>query len=226
MASVKPFNTDKKTINILIVDDHQMVRQGLKKMLLTLNSTLLIKTSEADSGKKAIEKLNQKQYDIVFMDYQMPDNSGLETINQIFRFKTDQKIIVISNYDQLAYVDSVRSAGAMGYLLKNIESRELLKAINRILEGKVYYSNDVMLKLEDAKEQRVVQENKINSLLTKRETEVLGLIANELNNYEISKKLFISPKTVQSHRQNLLIKLGVKNTAGLVKKAYKLKLID
>ncbi len=226
MASVKPFNTHKPTIHILIVDDHQMVRQGLKKMLLSLNSTFLIKTSEADCGKKAIEKLNQKQYDIVFIDYQMPENSGLETINQILRFKPAQKIIVISNYDQLAYLESVRSAGAMGYLLKNIESPELLKAINRILQGKLYYSNDVMLKLIEAEERNVVQENKIKNLLTKREIEVLRLIANELNNDQIGKKLFISPKTVQSHRQNLLIKLGVKNTAGLVKNAYQLKLID
>jgi len=226
MASVKPFNSDKKTINILIVDDHQMVRQGLKKMLLSLNGPFIIKTTEAESGKKAIEKLNQKNYDLVFMDYQMPGNSGLETTNQILRFKPHQKIIVLSNYDQLAYVESVRNAGAMGYLLKNIESAELLKALTRILQGKVYYSNDIMLKLVEAKEQSVVQENKIKSLLTKRETEVLRLIANELTNHEIGKELFISPKTVQSHRQNLLIKLGVNNTVGLVKKAFKMKLID
>lgn len=226
MASVKLFNIEKRTIDILIVDDHQMVRQGLKKMLLSLNGPFIIKTMEAESGKKAIEKLNQNNYDIVFMDYQMPDNSGLETINQVLRFKPHQKIIVLSNYDQLAYVESVRSAGALDYLLKNIESAELLKAINRILKGKVYYSNDVMLKLVEAKEQGLVQENKIKTLLTKRETQVLKLIASELSHDEIGKKLFISPKTVQTHRQNLLIKLGVKNTAGLVKKALKMKLID
>jgi len=225
MAHIKPFNTLKKDISLLIVDDHQLVRQGLKKMILSLKSPYVMKLTEAENGEEAIRKINQKEFDMVFMDYQMPGHSGLETIYRILRFKPQQKIIVLSNYDEITFVESVRDAGAKGYLLKNIESPELLKAISSVLAGFTYYSSDITLKLLEAGENSAYQNNVKQNLLTARETEVLTLIAMELKNEEIARRLFISKRTVDTHRRNIKLKLEVKNTAGLTREAIKMKLV-
>jgi DNA-binding NarL/FixJ family response regulator len=226
MARFQTVKKKKDLVNILIVDDHKLIRQGLTKMLSSLKKYLNAQITEADSGAQAILKINQKDFNLVIMDYQMPDTSGLEIIRRILRFKPRMKIIILSNYDDLIYVESVREAGAKGYLLKDIESDELLKAITKVLEGSIYYSNEIALKLLESNENQKALSGLGTAQLTKREVEILKLIAMELSTPEISEKLFISKKTVDSHRQNLLHKLKVKNTAGLVKAAYKMKLLD
>lgn len=225
MAQLQTIKKEKPLVNTLIVDNHKMLRQGLKKMLSSLKKNLNIQITEADSGAQAILKINQNDFDIVIMDYQMPEISGLETIRRILRFKPRMKIIVLSNYDELAYVESVRDAGAKGYILKDIESEELLKAIITVLSGNIYYSNEIALKLLESNENHKPSNRFGSAQLTKRELEILKLIAMELSTEEIAEKLFISKKTVDTHRQNLLHKLKVKNTAGLVKAAYKMKLL-
>ncbi|MEO5908472.1 MAG: response regulator transcription factor [Ginsengibacter sp.] len=225
MAQLQTIKKEKPLVNTLIVDNHKMLRQGLKKMLSSLKKNLNIQITEADSGAQAILKINQNDFDIVIMDYQMPEISGLETIRRILRFKPRMKIIVLSNYDELAYVESVRDAGAKGYILKDIESEELLKAIIIVLSGNIYYSNEIALKLLESNENHKPSNRFGSAQLTKRELEILKLIAMELSTEEIAEKLFISKKTVDTHRQNLLHKLKVKNTAGLVKAAYKMKLL-
>jgi DNA-binding NarL/FixJ family response regulator len=216
----------QKLIQILIVDDHKVLRQGLKKMISSLKPKLTAEIWEADSGAQAMLKVEKKDFDLIIMDYQMPDSSGLETIRRILRFKTKQKIIILSNYDTLVYVESVMGAGAKGYLLKSFEADELLKAINTVISGKKYYSNEIAIKLLEASENNNSSKLVLKNNLTKREVEVLKLIAMELTDKQISEKLFISIRTVGTHRQNLKQKLNVKNTAGLVKAAIKMNLMD
>lgn len=226
MARLQTIKKKNKIVDILIVDDHKVLRQGLKKMLSSLKKYLNIQIAEADSGAQAILKINQKDFDLIIMDYKMPDTSGLETIRRIRRFKSRMKIIILSNYDDLVFVESVREAGAKGYLLKDIEPDELLKAINTVLAGKIYYSNEIALKLLESNVSQKTSNRIATAKLTKRELEILKLIAMELSTAAIAEKLFISKKTVDTHRQNLLHKLKVKNTAGLVKAAYKMELIE
>lgn len=226
MAKLQTLKKKTKLVNILIVDDHKVLRQGLIKMLSSLKQHLNIQITEADSGAQAILKINQKDFNLIIMDYKMPDATGLETIRRILRFKSRMKIIILSNYDELAFVESVRDAGAKGYLLKSVGTEELLKAITTVLQGNIYYSNEIALKIIESNENNQPSNRLGSAKLTKRETEILGLIATGLSNKAISEKLFISKKTVDSHRQNLLHKLNVKNTAGLVKAAYKMNLLD
>ena len=226
MDQLKNLKEKKNLLNILIVDDHKVLRQGLKKMLAPLKKELNIKITEADSGSQAMLKINDNDFDLIIMDYKMRDTTGLEMIGCIRRFKPLMKIIILSYYDELAFVESVRDAGAKGYLLKDIEPAELFKAITTVLEGGIYYSSEIVLKLMESKENNKPVNRLMKATLTKREIEILNLIAMELSNKQISEKLFISIKTVDSHRQNLLHKLNVKNTAGLVKAAYRLNLFD
>jgi DNA-binding NarL/FixJ family response regulator len=226
MAKLQNVKRKKDIVNVLIVDDHKLLRQGLRKMLSSLKKFLSIQITEADSGAQAILKINQKDFNLIIMDYQMPDTSGLETIRRILRFKPKMKIIVLSNYDELVFVESVRDAGAKGYILKNIESEELLKAVTAVLQGNIYYSNEIALKLIEASDNNKPSDTFKKAQLTKRETEILQLIGMELSTQEIAEKLFISKKTVDSHRQNLLHKLNVKNAAGLAKAALKMNLLE
>jgi len=225
MDQLKNLKEKKNLLNILIVDDHKVLRQGLKKMLAPLKKELNIKITEADSGSQAMLKINDNDFDLIIMDYKMPDTTGLEMIGCIRRFKPLMKIIILSYYDELAFVESVRDAGAKGYLLKDIEPAELFKAITTVLEGGIYYSSEIVLKLMESKENNKPVNRLMKATLTKREIEILNLIAMELSNKQISEKLFISIKTVDSHRQNLLHKLNVKNTAGLVNAAHKMNLL-
>ena len=222
---MKSVNTCKNEIGVLIVDDHPMLRQGLKKMLIALKPYLIIKVTEAESGEAALHKIEKTNFDLVFMDYQMPGLSGTESIYRILRFKPGLKIITLSNYDELSFVESVRDAGAKGYLLKNIESPELLKAINTILAGNVYYSSDIAIKLLEAAEEKPAEKKRNKDNLTKREMEVINLIAMELKNKEIGERLFISERTVGTHRRNIMMKLQVRNSVGLVKEALRMKLL-
>ncbi len=216
----------KRTIKILIIDDHRMVRDGLKVMLSSLDSHWQFKITEAASGEEAMHKLDRMIFDLVIIDYQMPGLSGAETVQRILRFKTGIKILALSNYDELAYIQSMMEAGARGFVLKNIEPAEMYNAIKTILAGKVYYSSDVAIKLLDPGHEKNIDKNKISHLLTSREKEVLQMIAMEMTNDEIAARLYLAKRTIDTHRQHLITKLQVKNTAGLVKMALKLNLVQ
>ena len=212
-------------INVLVIDDHKMIRDGLKVMLASLSKFQLFKLVEADSGEDAIKKINKNTFEVVIIDYQMPGLSGAETIQRILRFRPKMKILALSNYDELSYIQSMMDAGAKGYILKNIEPTEMLNAIKTILADKVYYCNEVAIKLIEAAEAKKISKEKAKKILTRREIEVLQMIAMEMNNDEIARKLFVAKRTVDTHRQNLLNKLQVKNSIGLLRVAYKLDLV-
>lgn len=213
------------TIRLLIIDDHQMVRDGIRVMLESRVDLQHFELDEAENGELGIQKILKRNYDIVLIDYQLPGMSGTETLKKIRLYKKDMKVLALSNYDELSYVKSMINEGANGYILKNIEPSQLVHAIQSVLGGSSYYSNEVALKLIDSARttDNIIPANK--SRLTKRELEVLKMIALEMTNDEIAKGLFISKRTVDTHRQNLLNKLHVKNTAGLIKAAYAFNLV-
>lgn len=216
----------KQAVNVLIIDDHKMVRDGLKVMLASLNKCIPFKVFEAENGEDAVKKINRQHFDLVIIDYQMPGMSGADIIYRILRFKPEMKILALSNYDELPYIQSMMDAGARGYVLKNIEPAEMLNAIKTILAGRIYYCSEVAVKLinwGDEKKAKTIQANKI---LTRREIDVLQMIALEMTNEEIAQRLFVSKRTIDTHRQNLINKLQVKNTAGLVRAALKLSLLE
>jgi DNA-binding NarL/FixJ family response regulator len=212
-------------INLLIADDHQMVRDGIKVMLQSKKDVFQFVIDEAENGEEAIKKVSKKSYDVILMDYRMPDMSGAETTENILRTQPRIKILALSNYDELPYVERMIAAGAKGYVLKNIEPTQLLVAIKTIMEGNTYYSNEVSTKLLDSQGKKAVSHILEKHGLTKRELEVLRMIAQEMTNEEIAEKLFVGKRTVDTHRQNLLNKLHARNTVGLIKAAYKLELV-
>lgn len=218
-------NVATDTIRLLIIDDHQMVRDGIRVMLESKAEVMHFEIDEAENGEIGVQKILKKPFDIVLCDYQLPGMSGTQTLKQIRLYKKDIKVLALSNYDELSYIKSMISEGANGYILKNIEPSQLLHAIQVVLAGSSYYSNEVALKLIDSAKnpETVVPASK--NRLTKRELEILKMIALEMTNDEIAKGLFISKRTVDTHRQNLLNKLHVKNTAGLIKAAYAFDLV-
>lgn len=220
-------NKKKQVIRLLIVDDHPMVRDGIRQMLKLAGKDILFDVSEADSGERAIDKIRYEDVDIIIMDYQLPETTGDKIIEAMLLYKPTSKILAVSNYDQLAYIQRMMSAGASGYVLKNIEPPELLKAIRIILEGKIYYCNEVAIKLLDAPKTGSTLSKKMDNKynLTVRELEVLRLIAEEKTNEEIAENLFIAKRTIDTHRQHILTKVQARNTAGLIKVAYELHLV-
>ena len=211
-------------INIGIVDDHKIVRDGVKVMVEDHPGFDII--CEAENGKEAIEQCSNNNVDILIMDITMPVMDGIEATRVIKENHPDIKILALTMLSEDQHIRKMIKAGASGYILKNSGKQELIKAIESIIEGKHYFSNDAT--------QAILQElvtpdvNKVNDEddvhITDREREVLKLIVNEFTNQEIADKLFVSVRTIDAHRRNLLQKTGAKNTAGLVKYALKNKL--
>jgi DNA-binding NarL/FixJ family response regulator len=216
-------NNNIQKVRLLIVDDHQMVRDGIRVMLESQNKTYAFVITEAENGEDAIKNVLKYDYDIILIDYQLPKMTGMETVEKILLYKPTTKILALSNYDELTYINNMLKAGVSGYILKNVEPIELIAAIKTILNDKIFYSNEVAIKLIESKKRTASSIDKYS--LTKRELEILKLITEEKTNDEISTLLFIAKRTVDSHRQNLLNKLGVKNTVGLTKIAIEYKLI-
>jgi DNA-binding NarL/FixJ family response regulator len=223
-----------KKIKILLVDDHKLVRNGIKYTLESGGiSNRISEIHEAVNGDEAVKRAIITNYDIIFMDINMPEKDGIKATKEIVRNDKFTKIIALSMFDEDFEIRSMIKAGASGYLLKNTGPEILEEAINTILEGRNYYSNDVAIKLMQPFSDSTLNQEKVKrssvskneNVLSKREMEVLTLISSELTNEEIGKKLNLSKRTVDSHRQNIINKLQVKNTAGLIKYAFKLGLI-
>jgi DNA-binding NarL/FixJ family response regulator len=216
---------DTQLIHLLIVDDHQMVRDGIRVMLESQNNTYSFVITEAENGEDAVKKILHHHYDIILIDYQLPKMSGLQTIEKILLYQPEAKILALSNYDEVTYVTNMLNAGARGYILKNIEPAQLLTAVKTVLDNKIFYSNEIAVKLIENEKSKAKPNTRNKFGLTERELLILKMIAQELSNEEIAKSLNIAKRTVDAHRQNLLNKLNAKNTVGLVKAAYLLKLV-
>lgn len=215
-------------ITILIADDHKIFRQGLTELLNKEQNMMVI--GDAGEGKDVIEFLRLQKVDVVLMDIDMGEGetSGIELTSEIIKLYPETKVLALSMHGDKNYIVKMLEAGATGYILKNAGKEEMINAIQTVANGNTYFSSLVSAKLL---EQIINPTNSKKSKpkgtpLTDREIEVLKLIADEYSNPEIAEKLFISVRTVDTHRRNLLDKLGVKNTAGLVKYAFQKGLLD
>lgn len=220
-----------KIIHLLIVDDHPIIRDGLRNMLETQKDFADFRVFEAESEVQAIEVVSNQPIDCVIMDFQLPDKKGHEITASILRINPNLKVLGLSNYDEYAYALDMLKAGAKGYVLKNVGTKDLLSAIAQIMDGKVFYSNEIANKLinhklkelllaEDSGTTRMIDGMDENTPLSNRELQIIRLIAGEHTNEEIANKLSLSKRTVDNHRQNMLNKLQLRNTAGLVKYAF------
>ncbi|HMT75277.1 MAG TPA: response regulator transcription factor [Chitinophagaceae bacterium] len=210
-------------VNILIADDHKMVRDGIRLMLSLQNNKINFFISEAADGGEAVSLALRKSFDIILMDYRMPVFNGDEAIRRILLYKPESRILVLSSGVNPLIVQAVVKSGAKGFILKDVGTDELVDAIGTVINGGTYYSAglDEDLSVAGTEVTPVDIKSKCKQLgISMRELEILKYISNEYTNDEIASKLDISKRTVDTHRQNLMNKLKVKNTAGLVKFAF------
>lgn len=200
---------------IFVVDDHYMVIEGIRSLLQ--NEKTLDWMGHATNAESCLSFLKLHEPDVILMDVNLPDKSGIDLCKEVKQLYPAIAILGLSTFNQQAVIKNMIDNGASGYVLKNATKEELLEAINSALKGKVYYSFEVLNSL------RKPEPNQL--LITRREKEVLLLIAEGLTNAAIAEKLFISIPTVNTHRKSLLEKFDVKNTAMLIGKATKLALI-
>lgn len=211
-----------KKIKIILADDHAMIRDGIKS-LLSKNKDLMI-AGEAANGREVVALYHSVAPDLVIMDISMPDMNGMDAAQLILQHDGEAKIIMLSMYDDEEYISRCMESGVKGYVVKNETGGELDHAIKTVLKGQSYFSQQVQKVIFN---QYSISVGKKNSKepevrLTSREVEIVQLIAEGLTSHEMAEKLFISPRTVETHRANLMKKMGVKNSIELVKKAEKM----
>lgn len=210
---------------ILIADDHAMVRDGVKN-LIQQNKDLTV-IGEAKSGNETLELFDKLQPDLVILDISMPDMNGMEVSKAILEKNPDANIVILSMYEDEDYISRCLEYGVKGYVVKNESGSELDYAIKSVLSGKNYFSRQAQDVIFKKYTQNVARKKpKEDAIkLTKREIEIIKLIADGLTSQQMADKLFISPRTVETHRANLMKKVGVKNAIELVKKAQQLNLL-
>lgn len=209
-------------VKVLIVDDHDLVRKGFISLLQS-QEELDFDFLEANDGEDAIRKLKVFDADLVLMDITMPVMDGLRATKEILQLRPDARIIALTMHSELSFVKKMMELGAMGYLLKNTELGELILAVKTVLSGKKYFASEIGVKLFEQRDGF----NKGNPRsMTQREKDVLKELANGLTSKEIAVKLELSKRTIDTHRQNLINKLQVKNTAELVKYALSSGILD
>ena len=207
-------------IKLIIADDHELFRNGLTELLRKHDEIKIVK-SVAD-GLEFMELINtQFEADIVLLDITMPNMDGFQVLKELKNLNSTIKPIVISMHNDGNYIAKCAKMGAYGYLLKNTDEAELILAIRSVNKGKKYFSAEISEKMINFMSTQSISEN----VLSNKENEVLGLIAKGLTTKEIAEKLFVSSRTIETHRANILKKLEVKNTAELIKKAAKMNLI-
>ncbi|GGF24179.1 response regulator [Flavobacterium limi] len=207
-------------IKLIIADDHELFRKGLAELLRKHDDLKIVKS--VGDGVEFMELINTKfEADIVLLDITMPNMDGFQVLKELKTLNSDIRPIVISMHNDGNYIAKCAKMGAYGYLLKNTDEAELILAIRSVANGKKYFSAEISEKMINFMSAQSISEN----VLSNKETEVLGLIAKGLTTKEIAEKLFVSSRTIETHRANVLKKLEVKNTAELIKKAAKMNLI-
>ncbi|UKJ08523.1 response regulator [Solitalea lacus] len=209
-------------IKVTIADDHIVVLNGLKMMLENQPNISIISTNI--NGTELLDSLAIQQPDVLLLDIQMPGMTGLELSPIIAKTYPEVKIITLTNFEASHYVKQMIRNGVAGYLLKNTDRETLIKAIETVYEGEQFIDRHIQkVLLEESLSGKKVSSYEVP--LTKREKEILKLVAEEKSNQDIADMLFISLRTVETHRLNLSQKLNIKNTAGLVKEAIKRGLV-
>ena len=211
----------KVELTICVVDDHALFREGLVQLLA--GSDIQGEICEAKNGIELLDLLEQKNIDLILMDIEMPEMNGIDTTREALKRHPGQKIIALSMYANESYYSEMIDAGAKGFLLKNSSFEDVGHAIGEVLSGNNYFSPEIL----DAIIRNLNRKIKRPNLeLTDRETEILYHICKGLSNQEIADNLFISKRTVDKHRENLLLKTQSRNTAGLVIYAIKNHIVE
>ncbi|NQY10121.1 MAG: response regulator transcription factor [Flavobacteriales bacterium] len=219
-------STDKK-IKIILVDDHKVIRDALTSYLNNDEEFEII--AEASNGNDAIELARTTVADIFIMDINMGEPDGIQCTKEIKKINPNIKILALTMFNESQHIKQMMNAGASGYLLKNVGVEEVKTAIKNVYQGNIYYSSEVTeTVMNSLQEKKVSTSSKFitDIPLTEREKEVLQLIIEEFSNKEIANKLFISSRTVDAHKRNLLEKTNSKNIAGLVVYAINNKVFD
>mgnify|MGYP000645498995 CR=1 FL=1 len=209
------------TIKVTIIDDHIMILKGLKSMIDGVENIRVYGTY--CYGEDLLHFLKTKSPDIILMDIELPDISGIDLCKIVNEKHPEIPIIAISSHEEISYLNNMTNAGAKGYLLKSTDKKEIIFAIKTVLSGQNYI--DKRLKEKLINESLGFSSTETAPNLTKRETEIFELIGKGCTNKEISALLSISKRTVDAHRQNILKKFDVHNTAELVKKGMRLNLL-
>ena len=210
------------SIKIAITDDHQLVLQGIKSMLSDTEEVNVV--AGFSTAEQTLQGLASSKAEVLLLDINLPDLDGISLSKKLLQQQPELKIIALTNFEDLSFVKRMLKNGVHGYLLKNTDKLELISALKAVLSGEIYLQKDLQkrLLLNDTKSN---SRNQLIPKLTRREQEVLQAIAEELTTKEISEKLFISPKTVETHRMNLMSKLGAKNSVGIIKIALENELL-
>ncbi|KAA0968732.1 response regulator transcription factor [Pseudomonas sp. ANT_H12B] len=196
-------------IRVALVDDHSLVRDGIKALLAVMAPLEVV--GEAENGAEAIEMVGRCQPDLLLVDIGLKDMNGLELTRVLRSQYPTLKVLVLSMYDNNEYVSESVRAGASGYVLKNSPSREIIAAIEAIASGGTFYSAEIA--------QRLIADKSTDNELTPRESQVLSKMAQGLNNKEMARALDISVRTVETHRLSIRRKLSIDKPAALVKYA-------
>ena len=216
----------KKTI--LIVDDHPLVREGLKSILKPATEYEVV--GQAGKARQALHLVKSLQPDLVLLDLSLPDKSGLEICREIRNISPPTRILIVSMHSKVDYIVKAFQAGATGYMTKESATERLLGGIERVLDGEYYMDGSVSHRVVEELMQAPDREMKITDAaydtLTPREQEIMVLLAEGCSAREAAEKLFISPKTVENHRTNIMNKLGLRSTLELVRYAARLGLVD
>jgi len=205
-------------MKVILIDDHPILLNGLVSILKSSGQVEILGTG--GSSAEAMKLLSQNQPDILLCDYNLPDETGLALVQKVRRIFPSVKVIILSMHSEAYLVKEILKEGVQGYVLKKDSQEELLAALETVNAGRMYFSNEInailMKSLHDPGEEK---------LLTERELEVLKLIALECNNKQISERLFISERTVETHRKNIFRKTKTSSLVGLIKFAYANNLI-
>ena len=201
-----------KPIKIAVVDDHHIFREGLRLVLQQINDLEIV--YDTHSGKDFLSYIQKHPVDVAIVDILMPEITGIELTQKLIKLKPDLKIIALTMFSDLEHYSQMMMAGASGFLVKSASKEELHQAINIVYEGGNYFSQEILKKLatQSVYKQKSIQK----SQLTPREKEILKLLCSGKTTSEISEQLFISYKTVETHRTNIFKKAGVHNIAELI----------
>jgi DNA-binding NarL/FixJ family response regulator len=212
-------------IRVLLVEDHALVRAGLRALLERAGDINVL--GEASNGQEGVELTRELKPDVVIMDIMMPRLNGIQAAEHIQSMKLSAQVLLLSMYSEEGLVHQALQSGAKGYVLKTSVSEELLQAVRTVARGETYLSSAISsIATDGAFHPNASQSSNPLENLSPREKEILQLIAEEHTSIEIAQMLFISEKTVEKHRANLMEKLHVRNLAGVVRLAIKYGLID